>query len=240
MSLETRPSMSRAQFEEAAAYRDGNHWATADGLLYGPEMMAVEGWSIWGDPGNLALTEAQRVLMIWGDLVGQTANGGVGQFVDNMEHAIATAWRLLPLLGWDELMTRLEPALREQAGDPERPQVLRPEPLDTDPKWPANRRRVVVAYAKRGKPWWYVPSQRKIDGLMRLLGENLWQTLYLKWVKEGRLKPGGERLFDFVDPPYVAAGAFDDWFLSEDTRATSRRVIRDFALARREELVRLT
>lgn len=122
---ETRPEMTRAQFEEAAAYAYDNWWLTGeDYFLHVPSVTNVEGWNLYGHPGQSRLTEPQRVLMMWSDLVGQTSNGGFAQFVDNFRDSLPLAYRLIAKLEWPELFERFDRAFREQAGDPQRPKLV--------------------------------------------------------------------------------------------------------------------
>jgi uncharacterized protein DUF4375 len=122
---DTRREMTRARFEEAAAYAYDNWWLTGeDDFLHVPSVMNVEGWNFYGHPGNDQLTEPQRVLMMWSDLVGQTSNGGFTQFVDNFEKSLPLAYQLIAKLEWPELFERFDRAFREQAGDPQNPRLL--------------------------------------------------------------------------------------------------------------------
>jgi hypothetical protein len=121
---DTRPEMTRAQFAEASAYAYGGHWLTGEeSFIHVPSVMQVEGWDIYGHSGNNSLTEPQRVLMMWSDLVGQTANGGFTQFVYNFRNSLALAYRLIAKLEWPELFERFDRAFREQAGDPSHPKL---------------------------------------------------------------------------------------------------------------------
>ena len=123
---DTRPEMTRAQFAEAWAFAYDNHWLTGEeSFLHVPAVMQVEGWNIYGHSGNNLLTEPQRVLMMWSDLVGQTANGGFTQFAYNYASALALAYRLIAKLEWPELFERFDLAFREQVGDPQNPRSPR-------------------------------------------------------------------------------------------------------------------
>jgi hypothetical protein len=117
--------MTRAQFEEAVAFAYDNWWLTGENsFLHVPSLTKVDGWNFYGHPGNLQLTEPQRVLMMWSDLVGQTSNGGFTQFVDNFRDTLPLAYRLIAKLEWPELFERFDRAFREQAGDPQNPRVM--------------------------------------------------------------------------------------------------------------------
>jgi Domain of unknown function (DUF4375) len=125
---DTRREMTRAQFEEAAAYAYDNWWLTGeDSFLHVPSVMNVEGWNFYGHPGNEQLTEPQRVLMMWSDLVGQTSNGGFTQFVYNFRDTLRLAYQLIAKLEWPELFERFDRAFREQVGNPLNPQTQRLE-----------------------------------------------------------------------------------------------------------------
>jgi hypothetical protein len=122
---DTRREMTRAQFEQAAAYAYDNWWLTGeDAFVHVPSVMNVDGWDFFGHPGNDRLTEPQRVLMMWSDLVGQTSNGGFTQFASNFRKSLSLAYRLIAKLEWPELFERFDRAFREQAGDPRAPRLL--------------------------------------------------------------------------------------------------------------------
>ena len=76
---DTRPVMTDAAFEETAAYVDERWWMTGESLIHVSAVMNVDGWNIYGHPGHLLLTPAQRILMMWSDIVGQVSNGGFTQ-----------------------------------------------------------------------------------------------------------------------------------------------------------------
>lgn len=234
---ETRPSMSRQTFEAAATFRHDGWWATGEEFIYQPEVAEVEDWNLYGRPGNNALTEAQRVLMMWGDLVGQTQNGGFSQFAYNYRHALALAWRLIPQLRWPDLTERFERAFREQAGDPESPRYIEPIAVDADPdKWRRSRRRFVRYLIKREKPWWYWPSERHLNAALRVHNDFRLQMMYMDAVQRGELKSGGEAVFDQPPRSEEASEAFDRWFYRSETKAKSVEVVAAFAKDRQNEL----
>lgn len=113
-------------FFEGEIVRYGDHWLTADGVLYRNPPMDIEGWAQYGSPGFNQLTDAQHTLMLWGDVVGQVAQNGFVGFVQNFKGIITRAYHAVPKLEWPELTERFNRALIEQVGDPENPKVWEP------------------------------------------------------------------------------------------------------------------
>lgn len=156
---DTRPEMTRAGFAAAPASCHDRWWLTGeDHFLHVPAVMEVEGWNLYGHEGNRQLTEPQRVLMMWSDLVGQTQNGGFVQFVDNFEQSLGLAHALIAKLEWPELFERFDRAFREQAGDPRKPRIKRRRynPFEND--WRARRDRFLCEVQDR-VPWMRVPMK---------------------------------------------------------------------------------
>lgn len=110
MAVDSRPVMTTPFFEEAALYQDKNWWFTGEGLIHRDAVMQIEGWSEYGSKGFNQLTEAQQVLMIWSDLVGQVSNGGFEQFASNYSQVMPLARASIPKLGWTELSDRFNSA----------------------------------------------------------------------------------------------------------------------------------
>lgn len=237
--VDTRPAMTRAEFEAAAGYAYERHWLTGEEhFLHVPAVMQVEGWNIYGHIGHNRLTEPQRVLMMWSDLVGQTANGGFTQFVDNYESALELAHAYIAKLGWPELFERFDLAFREQAGDPRRPQVRREEWPDFD-DWPAKRERIIRHIAQketRLRPW----ARASAAASLECMPDTILNTWYNRAVESGEIPPAEDRRPD-VDPvPTEAAEAFDDWFYLDETKAASRTFVGDYIRRSRDGLCRLT
>lgn len=251
---DTRPAMTHAQFAEAAAYSGSyGSWLTGEEhFLHVPAVMQVDGWDLYGHPGNAQLTEPQRVLMMWSDLVGQTSNGGFIQFVDNFSASLALAYRLIAKLEWPELLERFDRAFREQVGDPENPQP-RQEPWgpDDDKAWADERERKVRELARintRWRPW---ARQREMATLERL-PDTILSSWYNDAVNRGDISTDGEHEANYgsaggirfkishSDKPTEAADAFDDWFYLGETKAASKIFIGDYIRRHRDELCRLT
>lgn len=240
MTVETRPAMTLAEFEREARYVPDNWWLTGEGLIHVAPVMSIEGWNFYGHPGNDSLTEAQRVLMIWSDVVGQVQNGGFTQFCDNHAPSLAFAARSIAKLGWRELSERFERALREQAGDPIDPHRFRPVGLDEEPeKWARSRERLIRHLARQGKPWWKPTTMRDLAFVEARHEEWQLQLKYQTAVIRGELASGGEQLFDFVPPPEEEANAFDDWFYLAETKQASIEYVSDYILRHRDELCRI-
>jgi hypothetical protein len=232
--------MTAAQFEESASYVYKKWWAIAEGLVAVPAVMDVEGWNLYGHPGNASLTEPQRVLMMWSDLVGQVSNGGFTQFIDNFRANLKLAYYLITKLGWDELNDRFDRAFREQAGDPANPKAAVPVGLDEEPeKWARSRERLLRHLARKQKKWRQPVTRRDLAFVEALHPEWRLQLFYQEAVARGELKSGGELLFDFVPPPDDEAEAFTSWLYSKDTKAKSREIVVAFALANRDALARI-
>jgi hypothetical protein len=237
---ETRPEMTHAQFAAAAGFAHEHWWLTGeDAFLHVPAVMEVEGWNIYGHLGHYRLTEPQRVLMMWSDLVGQTSNGGFTQFIDNYESALELAHPLIEKLGWPELFERFDRAFREQAGDPRNPQPKRdPWGSETD-DWPANRQRIILHLAEKHSRWRPWARQREIATFERMT-DTILNTWYNQAVESGDLAPSPERISDFEPVPTEAAQAFDDWFYRDETKAESRIFVGDYIMRHRDDLCRLT
>ncbi len=237
---DTRPEMTAAEFEAAASHQDPNHCAWAEGLIHVSAVMQVEGWDLYGHPGNDQLTEPQRVLMMWSDLLGQVNNGGFTQFIYNYRASLKLAYRLIAQLDWPELMAHFDPAFREQAGDPEAPVArIFPDLSDEPEKWAASRDRLLRHMARQIKPWWRPVSQQDVIRIQSAYEDWRLKIEYQQAVERGELASGGEAIFDFVPPPEEAASAFDDWLYAPETKAASVQAIRAFALAHRDGLCRL-
>lgn len=237
--VDTRPPMTRAEFEVAAVYAYDGHWLTGeDHFLHVPEVMQVDGWNIYGHIGHNRLTEPQRVLMMWSDLVGQTANGGFTQFIDNYESALELAYPYVAKLGWPELFEHFDLAFREQAGDPQRPQVKREEWPDRD-DWPAKRERIIRHLAEketRWRPW----ARARAAASLERIPDTILNTWYNRAMESGEIAPTEEPR-PAVDPvPTEAAEAFDDWFYLAETRTASRAFVGDYIRRHRDDLCRLT
>jgi hypothetical protein len=252
---DTRREMTRAQFEEAAAYAYDNWWLTGeDAFVHVPSVMNVEGWNFYGHPGQSQLTEPQRVLMMWSDLVGQTSNGGFIQFVDNFSASLALAYRLVTKLEWPELIERFDRAFREQVGDPENPKP-RQEPWgpDDDKAWAYYHERKIRELARintRWRPW---ARQREMATLKRF-PDGILSSWYDAAVNRGDISAADEFEANYGsaggikfkispsrdDEPTEAADAFDDWFHLGETKAASKIFIGEYIIRHRDELCRLT
>lgn len=108
---DTRPIMTDAEFETAAAYVDPGSWMTGESLIHREAVMSIVGWNFYGHSGHLQLTPAQRTLMMWSDIVGQISNGGISQYHDNFRRDLALGRAAVRALGWSDLTVRFFPAL---------------------------------------------------------------------------------------------------------------------------------
>ena len=239
MIIDTRPEMTRAEFDTAAAYTHKGHWLTGEEhFLHVPAVMQVEGWNRYGHIGHNLLTEPQRVLMMWSDLVGQTANGGFTQFVENYESALELAHPYIAKLGWSELLERFDLAFREQAGDPKRPQLRREKWPEFD-DWSAKRERTIVHLARKHTKWrpW---ARRREEATFAQFPDTILNTLYNRAVEAGEIIPDNEPE-PMAEPILTeAAGAFDDWFYRDTTKAASCTFVGDYIRRQRDDLCRLS
>lgn len=238
--METRPILTPEEFEERASHVDSGWWLTGEGLIHTPSVMNVPGWNLYGHPGNEQLTEAQRVLMMWSDLVGQVANGGFEQFISNYAEALALAYRLIEKLEWGELFERFDAAFREQAGDPSNPQPVDSEAWGPETDEPgANRAHMLdsLAHSKtRWRPW----ARRGERALYDRLSDTVLQTLYNMAVSNGQIQPVDKQpAVEYEPPPCVAADAFDTWFYLDSTRQESRHYVGSYIRAHRDQLCRI-
>ncbi|KTF67347.1 DMP19 family protein [Sphingomonas sp. HT-1] len=236
---DTRPILTDTAFEEAARYVDERWWMTGENLIHVPAVMNVEGWKYYGSPGNLLLTPAQRILMMWADIVGQVSNGGFTQYVENYADDLALGVAAVDALEWPELRERFARAMEEQAGDTRAPKWVGPVALTDDPeKWRASRKRLIRHLARRGKPWWKPTSKASLAFVEQLYPEWRLELEYQRAVFSGKLRSGGERLFDFVPPPTHEADAFDSWFYADSTKAASITYVGAYLLKVRDQLYR--
>ncbi|RJF93834.1 hypothetical protein D3876_05980 [Sphingomonas cavernae] len=229
--------MTDAEFEQSAAYVDNGWWMTGEGLIHIPSVMNIEGWNRYGHSGHMLLTPAQRMLMMWSDIVGQVSNGGFTQFCDNYASDLALSIAAVDALGWPELSERFKRAMTEQASDAAEPRRLQPVPLTDDPeKWVASRKRLIRHLARRGKRWWQPTTARDLAYVEARHEEWQLELHYQTAVLSGELSSGGERLFDFVEPPSDEANAFDDWFYTSETKAASAHYVQNFIMRHRDQL----
>jgi hypothetical protein len=238
-SVETRPEMTRAQFEAAAAYCYDRWWLTGeDYFIHVPQVMNIDGWNLYGHPGNALLTEPQQVLMMWSDLVGQTSNGGFTQFIDNFGSNLKLAYHLITQLEWPELIDRFDRAFREQAGDPENP-VRRQDAWPTfDPR--AVDRPLIIGHLARKATRWRPWARRRAEASYAALPDMVLRGLYDRAVDNGEIVPEEPPEFDWDSIVTVEADAFDSWFYRDETKAASKLYIGDYIVRHRAALCRLT
>jgi hypothetical protein len=236
---DTRPVMTDAEFEQRAAYVDANWWMTGESLIHVSSVMNVDGWRVYGHPGHMSLTPAQRTLMMWSDIVGQVSNGGFIQLCDNFARDLDRAVAAIDALQWPELRERFRRAMAEQAGDADSPRRVQPVPLSEDPeKWAASRRRIIRHLAGRGKAPGQPITPEDLAFVESQYDEWRLELEYQIAALRGALPSGGERMFDFVPPPEEEADAFDAWFFTDETKADSARYVHDFILRHRDQLYR--
>jgi Domain of unknown function (DUF4375) len=238
---DTRLRMSQSQFEVALAHVEPNHWATGERVLYHPAMTAVQGWNIFGSVGFRKLTNAQRVLLYWGDLIGQVSNGGIAQLHSNMPDVVARLPTALEALGWDELSIRFEVA-----------QAAYIAPSATIADW-RNRRALEDEFQRKRllKAWrsgieTYDPLP---IWLLRFwhnrLGGRFDRAKTLKaWRRHYRDKPEPDMLWVFAAqvemptrPVSPWEAVFNSWFCSDQTKFQSYREITRFLRDHKDELV---
>lgn len=222
--VETRPAMTAEQFAEAASYVYPGWWATGENLVHVPEVMNVTGWDLYGHPGNQSLTEAQRVLMMWSDLVGQVSNGGFTQFIYNFRKQLALAHRLIGKLGWSDLMTRFEDAFREQVGDSANPGPLG-QTVPADPeKYALMRASLIRKIARKGKKFWQPVTPEELTRAEQTYEEFLMDAdLPIEW----------------IDPPVEKAEAFTRWFYTDLAKTDSCEYVGAFIVSNRDQLCRI-
>ncbi|HET6524669.1 DMP19 family protein [Sphingopyxis sp.] len=237
--MDTRSALTPEEFEERASYVDSGWWLTGEGLIHTPSVMNVPGWNLYGHPGNEQLTEAQRVLMMWSDMVGQVANGGFEQFISNYEKTLALAYRLIAKLDWPELFERFDPAFREQAGDPANPQSVAAKLWEwDDDDAGANRTHMLDSLARsktRWRPWARRGERARFDQL----SDTILQTLYNMAVSNGEIQPVEKHQVEYEPPPCVAADAFDTWFYLDSTRQESQHYVGSYIRTHRDQLCRI-
>jgi hypothetical protein len=238
---DTRPAMTDAEFEQAARYVDDRWWMTGENLIHVESVTCIEGWDRYGHPGYLMLTPAQRTLMMWSDVVGQVQNGGFVQFCDNFASNLALGVATVDALRWPDLRERFRRAMVEQAGDADEPRRVQSVPPSGEPeKWRESRTKVIRHIARQGKRWWQRTTPRDIAYVEARYTEWQLEREYISAVLSGKLRSGGESLFDFVAPPSDEANDFDKWFYSDETKAASAIHVHDFIIRNRDQLYRPT
>lgn len=239
--IDTRPVMTDAEFAEASGDTFPNWWMTGERLIHVSSVMNVEGWNSYGHPGHLALTPAQRTLMMWSDIVGQVSNGGFIQFCDNYVNALPLAVGAVGSLEWPDLNERFCRAMTEQASDASAPVRRQPVPLEDDPiKWAASRMRLVRHLARRKKRWWQPTTASSLATVHLLNDEAQLQLKYQLAVLSGEMASGGERFFDFDASPSDEAEAFDDWFYSTEAKEASAHYVHRYVMHHRTSFIERT
>jgi len=231
--METRPQMTLAQFEDSASYVEPDWWQTGDGFIYHPLIMDIQGWNVYGHAGNAKLTEAQRVLMIWSDLVGQLSNGGFEQFVYNYQFALKLAYNHIEKLAWPELFSKFDAAFREQAGDPHNPTPFAANLLNK-----AHREHMINQLELAE------PQRHKLGGLIKPkkysdLSESDLYVLYKKIILKGEMETFVAQSDAIDSLPVVEAEAFDNWFYLKSTIESSVRFIGAYIRSHRDQLCRI-
>lgn len=252
--MDTRPELTRADFAKKAAYAYENWWLTGEeSFVHVSSVMNVEAWNIYGHPGNTQLTEPQRVLMMWSDLVGQTSNGGFVQFVDNYSDSLALAYQLISQLGWPDLFERFDRAFREQVGDPADPKPRQDSWSEADDAAVAANRELMISELARANSRWKPWARQRERAMLAAVSETILQGWYEDAVERGEIKPRDEsqptygtfggfayRINDSSDDRVTeAADAFDTWFYLDETKAASRLHIGDYIVRHRDQLCRL-
>lgn len=215
---ETRPLMSAQEFEIRAAHREPNWWATAEDLIYQPEVMSLPQWRSYGSPDNLKLTEAQRCLMIWGDVVGQVQNGGLAQFFENYASALEIAGACVAQLGWPELAERYAACVKDYIHVNGNDATLE--------QWRQHRVAERERYRSEARAIFERNSGKEFSGDLDRLDWYVWNFC-----------ARGEITIQAWD--YATIDAFNPWFYSDEAKEASSVYITTFAQSRREDLVRL-
>ncbi len=215
---DTRPQFSEEEFERLAAHREPNWWGTGEGLIYREEVTSLPGWRTYGSPDHLKLTEAQRCLMMWGDIVGQVQNGGIAQFFGNYESALEFAGACVSQLGWPELKDRYDKAFTDYIH-------VNGEDATLD-QWRAHRASEHERYRREAKAKVEQASGKPFDGDMEKLDRWVWM-----------FAARGDFAIQGWEHPCV--DEFNAWFYSDATKDSSSRYILAFAQGRRDELARI-
>lgn len=263
MTTDTRPPMTDDAFEQLAGYVDDNWWMTGEDLIHNPELMNVEGWGTYGSTGNLSLTDAQRTLMLWSDVVGQVSNGGFEQLCDNYPDILEMMREAIDGLGWSNLSEHFVPAMTEQleilnaagqdVAEPEEWTVQRedliqhiirsddPETKDEEPSSHASHRFMLDKLAAeisthKSRRFWHIFRKNESSKTAR------------EWIQEFYSDEDLKHLFsltfeevnstDTTTNESRATKAFDKWFFSEACKQESVSHIRAFILQNRGQLYR--
>jgi hypothetical protein len=237
--IDTRPEMTRAQFEAAADFTwNERSWLTGEEhFLHVPAVMQVKDWNLYGKSGNKQLTEPQRVLMMWSDLVGQVSNGGFEQFAYNLRKSLRLAYQLIEKLEWPELFERFDLAFREQAtGSKNRsPQLSDDEMYAAEEAYRKRMIRDLARIETKGRPW----ARRRAEASYEPFTVAILSTWHNKAIERGDIVPEKQTVIEAKPPPTEAAEAFDEWFYLDETRKASKAFVGAYIRRHRDQLCRL-
>lgn len=212
--------MTAAEFEAAASgSSEPEWWLTGEVLIHCPEVAAVEGWANYRSPGHATLTFAQRTLLMWADIVGQTANGGLDQFFENYAAIVERSKDCVTALEWPNLSHRFSEAFDQYICDKNGRST-------TGAKWRATRERETEriraearSIFKKRRGHEFVGSTNNLDGfawICRMQGAIVVES----W-------------------EYPAISAFNKWFHSADAKNESRKFVGEFITKNRDQLARI-
>ena len=237
--------MTRAEFDQAADYVHTDWWLTGEDLIHHNSVTGIEGWNLYGHPGNAGLTNAQRTLMMWSDLVGQAANGGFEQFAYNLRGALGRVEELLAPLEWPDLRRHLGPALLEQQALL-KAQQFQEHWFTFEPGLGliARSRSQMIEKLARARSGLNLLKRGPERARLNALGNDQLTDLYDEAVAQGLVRQEPARSSSMAEAEAEeatpASDAFDDWLYAPETKAASRQFVGAFIRGNADQLVRFT
>jgi hypothetical protein len=218
--METRPLLTHAEFSVAVASVDDDGFPRGRGLFISPAT-SDDHWNTFGSTAHARLTEAQRVLMAWQ----QVLWGGVYSsclafdlFENHWGQQSGEGLRLISLLGWPELIRQLQRVFRRCVGDP-----ATPEKAHAD--WRRREKREIAMMLAEVRSIVRVRSGKDYAD-----EDTLMQFAQLLWGR-GEIQSAPVRDFS-------GAGAFKAWLELEKTKTESIWRLRTWLHDRQDELCR--
>lgn len=219
--METRPQLTRAEFSAAAASVDEDGFPRGRGLFVSPAT-SDDHWNTFGSAAHARLTEAQRVLMAWQ----QVLYGGVYSsclafdlFENHWGRQSGEGLRLIALLGWPEFTRQLQIVFRRCVGDPAKPD-------QAHMVWRQREKLEVEAMLAEVRSIVKMRSGKDYSD-----EDTLFQFAQLLWGK-GEVQTAPLRDFS-------GANAFKTWLEIEGTKKESAWRLRTWLHASQEDLCRI-
>lgn len=155
--------------------------------------------------------------MIWSDIVGQVANGGIAQFFDNFSSVLELAVESVTRIGWLELTRNYQAASN---------QYVNVNGKSVSPKkWREERAKLWEKLREEARKW------DRRHGLEPQTGADLDRSVMRRQAM-GLIRSLPARAHPAVE-------AFNDWFFSDAARVGSELHVAGYILRNRDRLVRV-